>query len=117
MFDNMDQVMKALKSDGVPRYAVFITDELRKLCAANESMREGESLWLKPDPTSPWFYANSSCGSPAGQENVSTTFPLLTSRPKFRTGAEGLELLSVSCNVALFGVASDVKKDTELLVS
>ena len=54
----MDQLLQAVKSDGVPWYAVGDTDTLRKLCTPNKAMREGAVLCLRPDQSSPWFYIN-----------------------------------------------------------
>ena len=50
----------ALMGDGVPRYALCSTDTLRKTCAGHESVSDSAALTLKPHPTSPWFYMNSS---------------------------------------------------------
>ncbi|CAM9519081.1 unnamed protein product, partial [Ascophyllum nodosum] len=64
VYNSTDQLFGAVKSDGVLRYAIGDTDTLlRKLCAPHEAVREGAVLYLRPDPSNFWFYANFSANT------------------------------------------------------
>ena len=112
IYNSTDQLLGAVKSDGVPRYAIGDTDTLRKLCAPHEAVREGAVLCLRPDPSNPWFYANSSANTDV-EANILPDVPFRKVRVK--TPKDALELLSEASNVAVFKVVSQVVKGTELV--
>ena len=109
----MDQLLGAVKRDGVPRYAIGDTDTLRKLCAPHEVVREGAVLCPRPGSSNPWFYANSSSNTDV-EANILPDVPFRKVRVK--TPKDALELLSEASNVAVFKVVSQVVKGTELVL-
>ena len=112
IYNSTDQLLGAVKRDGVPRYAIGDTDMLRKLCAPHEAVREEAVLCLRPDPSNPWFYVNSSANTDV-EANILPDVPFRKVRVK--TPKDALELLSEASNVAVFKVVSQVVKGTELV--
>ena len=113
VYNSTDQLFGAVKSDGVLRYAIGDTDTLlRKLCAPHEAVREGAVLYLRPDPSNFWFYANFSANTDV-EANILPDVPFR--KVKVKTPKDALELLSKANNVAGFKVASQVVKGTEVV--
>ena len=108
IYNSTDHLFGAVKRDGVPRYAIGDTDTLQKLCAPHEAVREGAVLCLRPDPSNPWFYVNSSDNTDA-EANILPDVPFRKVRVK--TPKDALELLSEASNVAVFKVVSQGKGD------
>ena len=82
VYDCISDALESAASDGVPRYGICVTDQLRKICVSTEGVRSTAALYLMPDPCSPWFYLNtvSSVGG-SDTRKISTSFPRSSSAP------------------------------------
>ena len=111
--NSTDQLLEAVKSDGVPRYTVGDTDTLRKFCALHEAMREGAMLCLASDPSNSWFYVNKSALNTDVEKNILPD--VLFMKIKVNISKDELQLLNEVMDVAVFTLVSEMKR-TERLV-
>ena len=98
IYNSTDHLLGAVKRDGVTKYAIGDTDTLRKLCGPHEAGREGAVLCLRPDPSNPWFYVNSSANTDV-EANILPDVPFR--KVRVNTPKDALELLSEASNVAV----------------
>ncbi|CAM9358284.1 unnamed protein product [Ascophyllum nodosum] len=91
IYSSTDQLLGAVKKEGVPRYTTGDTDTLHELCAPRETVREGGVLCLRPNLSNPWFYANSSANTDV-EANLMPDVPFR--KVRVRTSKDALELLS-----------------------
>lgn len=114
--DTEEQILSAVMAEGVPRYVLCSTDTFRKTCAGHESIRDSAALTLKPHPTSPWFYMNSSYVAVGETPQVcNVTVDEVFAGRKLRADDDVKEILADACNGCAVKVNDSVKKGEELL--
>lgn len=114
--DSLEGILNVVIGDGVPRYLLGHTDTLRKACAGHESVRDGAAPTLKPHPTSPWFYMNSSFVAVGETPKVSNvTADHVFSKRKLRAEDNVNEILADECSGCVVKVNGSVKKGEGLI--
>lgn len=107
------EVENAMRTDGVPRYAVCDGAEFKQILESYEVAREGAALYLTPDRTSPLFYMNSSCTLDAAKANMSKESRFTSHNVDCKSAKT---LLSDAKEGVMFTISRDVQKGEELLL-
>ena len=121
VYDCISDALESAASDGVPRYGICVTDQLRKICVSSEGVRDTAALYLMPDPCSPWFYLNtvSSVGGVRHEEdfNVLPEIVFSSIASSEESSWEGIfETLGDPAKGIILRLSKPVSKGQELLV-